>query len=90
MSSSSSETRRALGVTFPRFRADELGNEGKDPEDTHHNWVMAGQRTSAALTAKGYHHRFVFSKGTGHCDKRVFELTLADALVWVWRGYHAE
>ena len=61
-----------------------------DPEDTHHNWVMAGQRTSAALTAKGYHHRFVFSKATGHCDGKVFNQTLADTLVWVWRGYHGE
>jgi enterochelin esterase-like enzyme len=62
----------------------------KDAEDTHHNWVMAGQRTSAALTAKGYHHRFVFSKATGHCDGKVFNQTLADTLVWVWRGYHGE
>ena len=62
----------------------------KDAEDTHHNWVMAGQRTSAALTAKGYHHRFVFSKATGHCDGKVFNQTLADTLVWIWRGYHGE
>ena len=62
----------------------------KDPENTYHNWVMAGGRTAAALKAKGYHHRFVFTRATGHCDKRVFELTLADTLVWVWRGYHAE
>jgi len=61
-----------------------------DPEETHHNWVMAGQRTAAALKAKGYHHRFVFSKETGHCDKRVFEQTLADTLVWIWRGYRPE
>jgi enterochelin esterase-like enzyme len=60
----------------------------KDAEESHHNWVMAGQRTSAALKAKGYHQRFVFSKSTGHCDGRVFNLTLADTLVWVWRGYH--
>jgi enterochelin esterase family protein len=58
-----------------------------DPEETHHNWVMAGQRTAAVLEAKGYHHRFVFSRGTGHCDHRVFEQTLADTLVWAWRGY---
>jgi iron(III)-enterobactin esterase len=62
----------------------------KDPEETHHNWVMAGQRTTAALQAKGYHHRFVFSLATNHCDRRVFEQTLADTLVWVWRGYHAD
>ncbi len=61
-----------------------------DPEETHHNWVMAGQRTAAALKAKSYHHRFVFSQNTGHCDRRVFEQTLADTLVWVWRGYHAD
>ena len=61
-----------------------------DPEETHHNWVMAGQRTAAALKAKGYHHRFVFSQATGHCDKRVFEQTLADTLVWLWRGYRAD
>lgn len=61
-----------------------------DPEETHHNWVMANQRTAAALKAKGYNYRFVYSKGTGHCDRRVFEQTLADTLVWMWRGYHAD
>jgi enterochelin esterase family protein len=61
-----------------------------DAEETHHNWVMAGKRTEAALEAKGYHHRFVFSMATRHCDGRVFEQTLADTLVWIWRGYHAE
>ncbi|MBI1371286.1 MAG: enterobactin esterase [Phycisphaera sp.] len=61
-----------------------------DPESTNHNWVMAGKRTSAALEAKGYDHRFVFSKGTRHCDGKVFDATLADTLVWIWRGYSAE
>ncbi len=67
----------------------EKDNRANDPEETNHNWVMAGLRTEAALAVKGYHHRFVFSKATGHCDKRVFEQTLADTLVWIWRGYHA-
>ena len=62
----------------------------KDPENTQHNWVMAGKRTDAALEEKGYNHRFVFSLATGHCDGKVFEQTLADTLVWVWRGYHEE
>src|SRR2546427_7583584 len=62
----------------------------KDAEETHHNWVMAGERTAAALKTKGYNHRFVFSLATGHCDRRVFEQTLADTLVWMWRGYHAD
>src|SRR5262245_34633806 len=61
----------------------------KDLEETHHNWVMAGQRTADALKAKGYNYRFVFSRATGHCDGRVFQQTLADTLVWTWRGYHA-
>ena len=61
-----------------------------DPEETHHNWVMAGRRTAEALKAKGYHQRFVFSLGTGHCDHRVFEQTLADTLVWLWRGYQPD
>ena len=62
----------------------------KDPESTQHNWVMAGKRTEAALQEKGYNHRFIYSLATGHCDGKVFEQTLADTLVWVWRGYHAE
>jgi len=60
------------------------------PESDHHNWPMAGKRTAAALEAKGYDHRFVFSLATRHCDRRVFESTLADTLVWIWRGYHAD
>ena len=61
-----------------------------DPEEGHHNWVMANKRTAAALKSKGYDYRFVFSQATKHCDKQVFELTLADTLIWMWRGYHAD
>ena len=61
-----------------------------DPEETHHNWVMANERTAAALKAKGYNYRYVFSRATGHCDRRVFEQTLADTLVWMWRGYQPD
>ena len=68
----------------------EMDNHPDDPEETHHNWVTAGKRTAAALAAKGYDHRFVFSLGTRHCDGRVFQQTLADTLVWVWRGYHSD
>ncbi|MAV34553.1 MAG: enterobactin esterase [Planctomycetaceae bacterium] len=62
----------------------------KDPEETYHNWVMANERTAAALKAKGYDYRYVFSRATRHCDPKVFRQTLADTLVWMWRGYHAE
>ena len=68
----------------------ENDNRAKDPEETYHNWVMANERTAAALKTKGYDYRFVFSRATKHCDSKVFELTLADTLVWTWRGYHAE
>lgn len=61
-----------------------------DPEDTYHNWVMANKRTAAVLKAKGYDYRYVFSKASRHCDNRVFGHTLADTLVWMWRGYHSE
>lgn len=58
-----------------------------DPEETHRNWVMANRRMAAVLKAKGYHQRFVFSQASKHCDGRVFDQTLADTLVWMWRGY---
>jgi iron(III)-enterobactin esterase len=65
----------------------EHDNRAKDAEETYHNWVMANERTAAALKAKGYDYRYVFSKDSRHCDQRVFEHTLADTLVWMWRGY---
>jgi len=68
----------------------ENDNGSKDPEGTYHNWVMANRRTAAALKAKGYHYRFVFSRASRHCDRRVFEHTLADTLVWMWRGYEGD
>jgi enterochelin esterase-like enzyme len=67
----------------------EHDNRATDPEETYHNWVMAGERTADALQAKGYHHRYVFTRKTGHCDRKAFEHTLADTLVWLWRGYPA-
>jgi enterochelin esterase-like enzyme len=72
------------------LHASENDNGATSPESDHHNWVMANQRTAAALKAKGYHYRFVYSKATGHCDGKVFDLTLADTLSWVWRGYGAK
>ncbi len=59
----------------------------QDPESTYHNWVMANQRTAKALAAKGYHYKFVQGRGAGHCDGGVRGATLADALIWAWRGY---
>lgn len=68
----------------------ENDNRAQDPEETYHNWVMANERTAKALAAKGYDYRYVFSRASKHCDGNVFEQTLADTLVWMWRGYRAE
>jgi len=68
----------------------ERDNGAKDAEGTYHNWVMANQRTAAALKAKGYDYRYIFSRSTGHCEYKIFEQTLADTLVWMWRGYEPE
>lgn len=68
----------------------ENDNHVKDEEETHHNFMMANRRTAAALESKGYDQRFVYSYATRHCDQKVFEQTLGDTLIWVWRGYHTE
>jgi enterochelin esterase-like enzyme len=76
--------KKALRI-FLNVNENDLG--ANDPESTHHNWVMANERTAAALAAQDYHYRYVFGRGAGHCDGGVREATLADALIWVWRGY---
>lgn len=68
----------------------EFDIRAKDPEETYHNWVMANERTAAALKAKGYDYRYVYSRNSRHCDGKVFEQTLADTLVWMWQGYEAK
>ncbi|MEZ6115423.1 MAG: alpha/beta hydrolase-fold protein [Pirellulaceae bacterium] len=68
----------------------EHDNRANDPEETYHNWVMANRRTADALKAKGYDYRFIYSRASRHCDGNVFRHTLADTLVWMWRGYQGE
>jgi len=29
----------------------------------------------------------VFANDAGHCDGKIYDLTLADTLVWTWRGW---
>ena len=58
-----------------------------DPEESWHNWVMANNRMAAALKAKNYDYRYVFSRNTGHCDNRAIVQTLPEALEWTWKGY---
>jgi iron(III)-enterobactin esterase len=69
------------------INANEKDNGYNAPESGRHNWLMANQRTAAALKAQGYHYRFVEGLGASHCQGSVQDLTLPDTLLWVWRGY---
>mgnify|MGYP003575792064 CR=1 FL=1 len=55
--------------------------------DGMHDWVEANHRMAAALAAKGYHYQYVYALDSAHCDNRVREQTLPQALQWVWRDY---
>ena len=55
--------------------------------DGMHDWVEANRRMAAALKNKGYTYRYVFARDAGHCDRKVREQTLPEALEWAWRGY---
>ena len=69
------------------FHISELDNGATREESTHGNWVLANQRLSAALKAKGYPHKYVFAEGGRHTDAGVILQTLPDALTWLWQGY---
>jgi len=51
------------------------------------NWVIANQRLAGVLKAKGYHYQFVYSKNSGHVDRKVISQTLPQALEYVWQDY---
>ena len=52
------------------------------------NWVIANQRLAGVLKAKGFHYQFVYSKNSGHVDRKVISQdAAASAGVHVWRGY---
>jgi enterochelin esterase family protein len=57
--------------------------------DGMHDWVAANHRMAAALRDRGYAYQYSFALDSGHCDVRVREQTLPQALEWVWRGYEA-
>jgi iron(III)-enterobactin esterase len=70
---------------FHNANQDELGVS--EPASGRRNWLIANQRTAAALKAKGFHYKYVYGLGQGHCSGSVISATLTDALLWVWRGY---
>jgi len=42
---------------------------------------------AAVLKSKGYHYQYSYALDSGHCDRKVRDQTLPQALEWVWRGY---
>lgn len=69
------------------INANENDNGSTAAESGKHNWLMANQRTAAALKAKGFHYKYIEGKGQGHCSGSVKSATMATVLMWLWRGY---
>lgn len=57
--------------------------------DGMHDWVLANELMAKVLAAKSYHYQFVFARNAGHVDRAVKQLTLPEALEYVWQGYAA-
>ena len=55
--------------------------------DDMHDWVLANHGMAAVFASKGYHYQYVFARDAGHCDAKVKQQTLPEALEYVWRGY---
>jgi enterochelin esterase-like enzyme len=55
--------------------------------DDMHDWVAANHRMAAVFNDKGYQYQYVFALDSGHCERKVREQTLSEALQWVWQGY---
>jgi len=55
--------------------------------DDMHDWVAANHRMATVLKDKGYQYQYVFARNAGHCERKVREQTLSEALQWVWQGY---
>ena len=58
--------------------------------DNAHDWVEANENTAKALAAKGYHYQFSFVRDAGHCDGKMKQQLLPEALEYVWQGYPIE
>ena len=67
----------------------EMDNMYTATDASHHNWVIGNRNMAAALKMMGYHYRFLFAMGAGHCDGSVKSKTYSQTLNWVWRGYTA-
>ena len=65
----------------------ENDNGSTTAESGHRNWVIGNRNMAAALKMMGYHYRFLYAVGAGHCDGSVKSKTYSETLNWVWRGY---
>ncbi len=61
-------------------------NLNSQVKDTHHSWPEANQGMYKVLSEKGNHVRFVFAKGSGHCEGKVYDQTFPQTLEWAFRG----
>jgi enterochelin esterase family protein len=61
-----------------------------DIVNTAGDWHMANDAMAAVLAAKSYHYRYVYAVGAGHVDGGVLTQTLAETMLWLWRGYPIE
>lgn len=71
---------------FLQVGESDLNLDGRFGDDMH-DWVAANDAMAEALEARGYHYRYLYSRGAGHVDDHVLRATLPDALRWLWRGY---
>lgn len=53
----------------------------------YRDFDVANQRMAQALALRGYHYHYDHALNAGHVDGNVVAQTLAEALLWVWRGY---
>ena len=51
----------------------------------YRNWVLANKCMARALENKGYESRFILSRDSNHCDEKVFNMTFAETLIWIWK-----
>ncbi len=61
-----------------------------DPPSTYRNFDLANQRMAASFKLRGYHYHYDHAIGAGHVDGRVVRQTIAEAFIWLWRGYPIE
>jgi enterochelin esterase-like enzyme len=69
------------------FHVSENDIGATSPAEQMRNWVIANNRMSEVLKAKGYPYQFVFSEAAGHVDQRVQLQTMPEAFEWAWKGY---